>query len=235
MADRIAKDTIAPMVPKPNTMEQRMLAAMRPAGLDQAPARWQQQKSAATRLRLLEAAVDCLAGGGYGGLTTAQVAEMAGVSRGAMAHYFATRLDLVTALIEHIFYQRMRLFLDDYLDSLARRGEALLIEVASEAHWRSVETREYAAYVQLVAAARSDRELSAVFEPSARRFDEVWITEMIEAFPQWRDQWEAMKLGNDFVTAAHMGLLLQGPVIGPQRLGEVRQLIERVVRSLYQD
>jgi AcrR family transcriptional regulator len=215
------------------SMKKRMLASMRPAGLATEPQRWQQQKSARTREKLLEAAIDCLIEGGYAGLTTAQVAEKTGVSRGAMHHYFATRMDLVAALVEYIFYHRMRLFLDDYFEALARRGEAMLFELATEAHWRSVETREYAAYLQLAAAAQSDSELNAVFEPAARRFDQVWIAEMIEAFPQWRDQWEAMKLGNDFVTAAHMGLLLQKPVLGPERLAEVQKLIGRVVRSLY--
>lgn len=224
---------IGPMSKRPNPTQKRMLASMRPAGLVDEPVRWQQQKSARTREKLLEAAIDCLLEGGYAGLTTAQVAEKTGLSRGAMHHYFATRIDLVAALVEHIFYHRMRLFLDDYFDALARRGEALLVETATEAHWRSVETREYGAYVQLAAAAVSDSELNAVFEPAARRFDQVWIAEMIEAFPQWRDQWEAMKLGNDFVTAAHMGLLLQKPVLGPERLAEVQLLIERVVRSLY--
>lgn len=206
---------------------------MRPAGMAAESARWQQQKSARTRQTLLEAAIDCLIEGGYAGLTTAQVVEKSGVSRGAMHHYFATRIDLVAALVEHIFYQRVRLFLDDYFEVLARRGEAMLFELATEAHWRSVETREYGAYLQLAAAAQSDIELNAVFEPAARRFDEVWIAEMIEAFPQWRDQWEAMKLSNDFVTAAHMGLLLQKPVLGPERLEQVQLLIKRVVRSLY--
>lgn len=218
-----------------NTVEDRILAAIRPAALGDPPKRWQQQKSARTRQRLLEAAVDCLIAGGYAGLTTAQVAETAGISRGAMAHYFATRMDLVTALVEHIFYHRMRLFLDDYFGALARRGEAELIEVANEAHWRSVQTREYGAYLQLAVAARSDAELDAVFQPVAQRFDEVWIAEMIEAFPQWRGHWETMKLGNDFVIAAHMGLLVQEPVFGPERLDTVRHLIERVVRSLYEN
>lgn len=211
-----------------------MLASMRPAGLVEEPLRWQQQKSARTREKLLEAAIDCLLEGGYAGLTTAQVAEKTGLSRGAMHHYFATRFDLVAALVEHIIFHRMRLFLDDYFAALARRGEAMLVELATEAHWRSVETREYRAYLQLAVAAVSDSELNAVFEPAARRFDQVWIAEMIEAFPQWRDHWEAMKLGNDFVTAAHMGLLLQKPVLGAERLAQVQQLIERVMRSLYQ-
>ncbi len=217
-----------------STMQKRMLAAMRPTLLgEQEPVRWQQRKSAQTRLKMLEAAVDCLVEGGYQGLTTAQVAERAQVSRGAMHHHFATRMDLVAAVVEHVFYQRMRLFLDDYIGAMAQSRDALLIDLATEAHWRSVQTREYAAYLELAVAARTDAELNAAFAPAARRYDEVWIAEMIESFPQWKDQWEAMKLGSDFAIAVHSGLLLQRTVMGPERIEKVLKLTIASIRGLY--
>lgn len=217
-----------------STMQKRMLAAMRPAALAEGePVRWQQRKSAQTRLRMLEAAVDCLVEGGYQGLTTAQVAERAQVSRGAMHHHFATRMDLVAAVVEHVFYQRMRLFLDDYIAAMAQSRGAQLVELATEAHWRSVQSREYAAYLELAVAARTDAELDAAFAPAAKRYDEVWIAEMIESFPQWKDQWEAMKLGSDFAIAVHSGLLLQGPVMGTERVRKVLALSIATIRGLY--
>jgi AcrR family transcriptional regulator len=217
-----------------STMQKRMLAAMRPAALGEGePIRWQQRKSAQTRLKMLEAAVDCLVEGGYQGLTTAQVAERAQVSRGAMHHHFATRMDLVADVVEHVFYQRMRLFLDDYIAAMAQSRGALLIDLATEAHWRSVQSREYAAYLELAVAARTDAELNAAFEPAARRYDEVWTAEMIESFPQWQDQWEAMKLGSDFAIAVHSGLLMQRPVLGPERVEKVLRLTIATIRGLY--
>jgi AcrR family transcriptional regulator len=182
---------------------------------------------------MLEAGVDALVEGGYAGLTTAQVAERAGVSRGAMHHHFATRIDLVGAVVDHIFYQRMRLFLDEYLAMMAQRRGEELIDLATEAHWRSVQTREYAAYLELAVAARTDAELNLAFEPAARRYDEVWTAEMIESFPQWRDQWEAMKQGSDFAIAVHSGLLLHGPVFGPERIAQVLRMTIQTVRGLY--
>lgn len=218
-----------------STMQKRMLAAMRPAGLGAGePVRWQQRKAAQTRLRMLEAAVDCLVEGGYQGLTTAQVAERAQVSRGAMHHHFATRMDLVSAVVEHVFYQRMRLFLDDYLGALAQSRDGQLVDLATQAHWRSVQTREYAAFLELAVAARTDAELNYAFEPAARRYDEVWTAEMIESFPQWRDQWEAMKLGSDFAIAVHSGLLLQRPVLGPERIEKVLRLAIATIGGLYE-
>jgi AcrR family transcriptional regulator len=215
-------------------LRDRMLSAIRPDHQSEPPARWQQRKSAQTRLMLVEAGIDCLVEGGYAGLTTAAVAERCAVSRGAMHHHFPTRLDLVAAVVEHVFYQRMRAFLSDYFEALAERGDELLIEVACEAHWRSVQTREYAAYLELAVAARSDAELDARFTPAARLYDEVWTREMIEAFPKWMSHWENFKLANDFALAAHMGLLLHRPVFGDgERLESVRRLTARVVRSLY--
>lgn len=216
-----------------STMQKRMLAAMRPTPLADEPVRWQQRKSAQTRLKMLEAAVDCLVSGGYAGLTTAQVAERAAVSRGAMHHHFATRIDLVAAVVDHIFYQRIRLFLDDYLAAMAQRGDEELIDLATQAHWRSVQTREYAAYLELAVAARTDPELNAAFEPAARRYDEVWTAEMIESFPQWRDQWNAMKLGSDFAIAVHSGLLLHRPVFGQDRIDMVLKLSMQAISALY--
>jgi AcrR family transcriptional regulator len=214
-------------------MKKRMLRAMMPAGQGEEPARWQQQKSARTRLRLIEAATDCLVEGGYARLTTQAVAERTSISRGAMHHHFPTRIDLVGAVVDHVFYERMRLFLEDYLSTLARGSEADILEIATAAHWRSVQTREYSAYLELAVAARTDPELDQFFGPVARRYDEVWIGEMIESFPQWRDQWEQMKLANDFVSVLHMGLLLEQPVFGEARTARVQALTMQVLRLIY--
>ena len=66
----------------------------------------QQDRSRATRKRLLEAAIECLAELGWTGTTVAIVAERAGVSRGAAQHHFPTREDLVTAAVEYVAEER---------------------------------------------------------------------------------------------------------------------------------
>jgi AcrR family transcriptional regulator len=67
----------------------------------------QQDRSRATRRRLLEAAVDCLAELGWNGSTVTVVAERAGVTRGAAQHHFPTREDLFTAAVEHVTAERL--------------------------------------------------------------------------------------------------------------------------------
>ena len=64
-----------------------------------------QERSRATRLRILEAAVSCLAEHGWSGSTVAVVCARAGVSRGAAQHHFRTREELFTAAIAHMAEQ----------------------------------------------------------------------------------------------------------------------------------
>jgi AcrR family transcriptional regulator len=69
----------------------------------------QQDRSRATRQRLLEAAIECLAEVGWSGSTVAVVAERAGVSRGAAQHHFPTREDLFTSAVEYVSSQRLEM------------------------------------------------------------------------------------------------------------------------------
>jgi AcrR family transcriptional regulator len=66
----------------------------------------QQDRSRATRARLLESAITCLAELGWTASTVAVVAEHAGVSRGAAQHHFPTREALFTAALEHVTRER---------------------------------------------------------------------------------------------------------------------------------
>jgi len=62
----------------------------------------QQDRSRATRQRLLGAAIECLAELGWAGTTVVVVAERAGVSRGAAQHHFPTREALVTGAVAYM-------------------------------------------------------------------------------------------------------------------------------------
>jgi AcrR family transcriptional regulator len=79
-------------------------AAGSPAVPGRAP---QQDRGWATRSRLLESAVSCLAELGWSGATVSVVAARAGVSRGATQHYFPTREDLFTAALDHMAEVRL--------------------------------------------------------------------------------------------------------------------------------
>ncbi|MFD0689246.1 TetR/AcrR family transcriptional regulator [Actinomadura fibrosa] len=125
-----------------------------------------QDRSRATRRRLLEAAVDCLASVGWAGTTVAVVAERAGVSRGAAQHHFRTREELVTAAVEYgsaVRIAQMRERLDAPSD---RRPSTLeVVRLLGEMYTSPL----FRAALQLWVAASSDEQLRAQVLPLEAR------------------------------------------------------------------
>ena len=126
----------------------------------------QQDRSRATRRRLLEAAVDCLASVGWAGTTVAVVAERAGVSRGAAQHHFRTREELVTAAVEYGSEVRMAQ-MRERLDGLAghRPSTRDIVAVLGEMYTSPL----FRAALQLWVAASSDEQLRARVLPLETR------------------------------------------------------------------
>ncbi|MEV5576117.1 TetR/AcrR family transcriptional regulator [Spirillospora sp. NPDC052269] len=126
-----------------------------------------QDRSRATRGRLLEAAVDCLASVGWAGTTVTVVAERAGVSRGAAQHHFRTREELVTAAVEYgteVRMDRMRARLDELA---GRRPDTLeVVTLLGEMYSSPL----FKAALQLWVAASSDDQLRAQVVPLEARF-----------------------------------------------------------------
>jgi len=64
--------------------------------------RSQEQRSAETRERLIVAAIECIERVGYVEATTTLIVQHANVSRGALQHHFATKADLIVAVIDRV-------------------------------------------------------------------------------------------------------------------------------------
>jgi len=64
--------------------------------------RTQEERTSATRARLIEATLDLLLSKGYAAATTADIAARAGLTRGALAHHFESKDELVVEAVEHL-------------------------------------------------------------------------------------------------------------------------------------
>jgi len=69
--------------------------------------RTQAQRTAATRAKLLDAAIESLVDLGYARTSTQGIAHRAGVSRGAQLHHFPTKESLVVAAVGHLVDKRL--------------------------------------------------------------------------------------------------------------------------------
>ena len=124
----------------------------------------QAERTAATRLRLMEATVDCLVELGWAGTTTTIVSERAGVSRGAQLHHFPSKQDLVVSAVGHLM-DRRREELHGMLDDLPVKGR---VRAALELISTQFTSQVFFAALELWVAARSDQELLAEVAPLER-------------------------------------------------------------------
>jgi len=125
--------------------------------------RTQPERSAETRARVLDAALECLSREGYRGTTTTAVTERAGVSRGAQLHHFPTRASLLSAALRRL-YAELTEHYEKAFASLDPRADRL--DAAVELLWRVMCDPRLDAAIELTVAARTDpdlhREVAAV-------------------------------------------------------------------------
>jgi len=134
-----------------------------------APKRKPQARSAATRERVLDAALECLVERGYARTATADVAARAGVSRGAQLHHFPTRASLLAATVEHLAERRLA-ELRRILEGRGSDGDA--IGAAVDFVWSAYTDPTAYASLELLIAARTDDDLLANLQPVVSRFAE---------------------------------------------------------------
>ena len=118
--------------------------------------RTQEERSAETRARLLDATVESLIEVGYARTTTTAVCERAGLSRGAQLHHFPTKSELVIAAVAHLAMRRAR----EVREEASRLADVDdRIEAALELIWTSFAGPLFYAALELWVAARTDAEL----------------------------------------------------------------------------
>jgi AcrR family transcriptional regulator len=128
--------------------------------------RSQRERRVEMRERILNAAVLCLVELGYGETTTLAVQARAGVSRGALLHYFPTRTDLVVEAVDHLFDSVKA---DMRAQVRADVAEADRIAAAVDSLWESFRGPLFAAALELWMAARTDPDLLVALVPHERR------------------------------------------------------------------
>jgi AcrR family transcriptional regulator len=191
--------------PRKPTTDEQILSELEPDGVVMSGS-WQKRKSAQTRTAILEAAIDCLSETGYSNTTTQLIAKRAQISRGAMLHHYATKQELVASLIDYVIFRRIQLF----VEGIATISEEARVsrQVGIELYWQTLLTREFAAYLELRLAARTDKELRAILLPRARKYDRIERDTVLGSFPEWAEHPAEYKLAMDYCIASMEGLLL---------------------------
>ncbi len=139
--------------------------------------RTQQMRSAETRRRLIEAALDHLHHHGYARTATVDIADAAGVSRGALTHHFASKDDLVAEAVDHELKRATR-----EIASLAEEVAAgrLDLDAFLDRLWVMFSGRLFLITLEHVTEARHNDVLHGKLVPLVKDFhgalDGIWRT-----------------------------------------------------------
>ncbi|SOE01578.1 TetR/AcrR family transcriptional regulator [Blastococcus haudaquaticus] len=148
------------------------------------------ERTADSRLLILDAAVACLVEEGYAGASTLAVQARAGVSRGRLLHHFPSRAELLVAAAEHVATTR--------LEEVRDRAAALMddgptgrerVDRAIDLMWTTFQEPPFWAAMELWTAARTDPALRGALRGEERRLraaiaavaDGIWGAEIARA------------------------------------------------------
>ena len=146
------------------------------------------ERTADSRLLILDAAVACLVEEGYAGASTLAVQARAGVSRGRLLHHFPSRAELLVAAAEHVATTQ--------LDAVRLRAAALMddeptgrerVDRAIDLMWATFQEPPFWAAMELWTAARTDPALRGALRGEERRLraaiaavaDGIWGAEIV--------------------------------------------------------
>jgi len=153
--------------------------------------KWQTQKSALTRDRIIIATLECIVELGYERTTMVRIAAQAKVSPGSMQYHFPAKMDAIKAAVNYLHARR----LTDHQRDLENIPAGMNpMEHAIEVYWRHLTEGHFIAYQDLVIAARKDPDLASVLKPAYQRFVKAWRKDALNLIPEWTGKREQFEL-----------------------------------------
>ena len=131
----------------------------------------QEERSAETRRRLLDAAIACLHERGYTGTTTTEIAGRAGVSRGAQVHHFRHKEELVIGALDYIRARRLA-ELEYAFEELPVGAMEFRLTTLIDLMWSAFRGPAFYAWLELLIASRTEPMLRAAVRESNHQLGE---------------------------------------------------------------
>jgi AcrR family transcriptional regulator len=138
--------------------------------------RSQEERSAGTSARLLDATIDLLHDRGLWRMSTPDIAAHAGVSRGALTHHFASRDELIIAAVSRDLARITANLHRFAVDVAERRGSS---DEIVDYLWRMMSNRLFYVTLEYLPEARHNRDFRTRLVPMVKDFhqgvDAVWM------------------------------------------------------------
>ena len=185
----------------------------------------QDEKTAETRRRLLDAAIECLIDRGYANTTTSEIAERAGLSRGAELYHFPRKEELLSSAVEHLF----GLMFGEMKEKVGRlTSEDHRRTVAIDLLWEIAEGRLATAWIELVVASRTDSYLRESVSAVNDRMAEFIDQSFKELFPRPDAAGDDYELIPQIIVLILEALALQRNTVNPARTARILAALKTV-------
>jgi len=201
------------------------MGASIPISRNTKPRLTQDEKTAETRRRLLDAAILCLIDRGYANTTTSEVAERAGLSRGAQLYHFPRKEELLTCAVEHLF----QLMFSEMKDKVGRLNNVNdRRAIAIDLLWEIVNGPLMTAWIELVVASRTDSYLRSAVSAANDRAAEFIDRSFQELFPRPENAAADYDLIPQIVALILEAMALEGKTLNVELTGRILNALKTV-------
>jgi AcrR family transcriptional regulator len=194
------------------------MGASSPTGSNFKPRLTQDEKTAETRRRLLDAAIVCLIDRGYANTTTSEIAERAGLSRGAQLYHFPRKEELLTNAVEHLF----QLMFGEMKEKVSRlTNEDDRRAMAIDSLWEIANGRFMTAWIELIVASRTDSYLRESVSAANDRSLEFIDRSFKELFPRPEGASAEYDLIPEVVLMLLTGMAIEGQALNSELTAKI--------------
>ncbi len=120
------------------------------------------ERTAETKKKILNAAIDCIFDVGYEGTSIKLVADRAGVSKGATQHHFPTKSDLMISVADTCLKLHTKIRHDIFMSYTPGKER---INHTAESSWKIINHPSYTALIEIMMATRNNKDLKKRFDP----------------------------------------------------------------------
>lgn len=189
------------------------------------------ERSSDTQTKLITAAISLLHKLGYSATTVTIVADVAKVSRGAMTHHYPTKIDLMLAVVRHVFEDERQ----QYKLLLSRKSPRENFFQFPRVAWQVLSRPSGMAVTEILMASRSDKALADGMVPLQREIESVARTELLQSLTAagFKPRQEGRATQRLFV-AALRGLAIDALFVRDQKeIEEAVDLLEKMLHLIY--
>ncbi len=201
------------------------MGADSPLGGDFKPRLTQDERSAETRRRLLDAAIVCLIERGYANTTTSEIAERAGLSRGAQLYHFPRKEELLASAVERLIHLRLA-EIREKVSQITNREDRRAAAV--DLLWEMCSGRLTSAWTELVVASRTDGYLREAVRAADDRLNRFVSASFAELFPRPENPLAEYDLLPFMVIYLISGMAVQGKTADPALTSRILHALKTI-------